>query len=657
MWLKYTLTLFIFLLPYSGFSQKYKEAPISSLDSDSKTVQYTANLHFKNIAKVAYYHNNKKLSHIQKLEKQKRYEQILPLLEAYVGNFGIENFYKDTHLLWRLGQLHERLGNKEKAKALYRLVLKHYRTDARRVQSYYDSLEQNTKDYYVPLSYYYELVEYRKSVASYTPPKGVYLNMGTALNSDYEDYGPALNAEEDLFIFTSRRSPRTITSRANENIYFSKKGSGNWEEAQSFGKPINSIYNEGSASLSRDGKTLYFARCDSPDGYGNCDLYVATKLKNGSWGNVKNLGKKVNSNAWDSQPTLSAQEDTLYFSSDRLGGFGLTDIYFTYKTKSDDWAPAQNMGPVINTRQNEVSPFYHPKYQVLYFSSQGQLYNFGDFDIYKTNYVQGRWQEPKNLGPLVNGKGCEYYFTIDAHSKKLYYARSEAADMKNLDLFSFPLPMEAHPLAVTKIKGVLRDSVTKQALSGIVSVVDMQNGIEVSSKFIRPDGSYEFDLIDSSRYMLIIQSPDFFTIVRELELDGNTVLNIMTTAISNNMPLVFQNIEFDQGKYEIKAGMHAVLDEVALFLAANSDYTLEIGGHTDLAGDPKYNLELSQLRADVIREYITSKMKLAQDRVQAFGYGSTKPLLMEVTEEDRRMNRRVEFKLLKHGGSQISKEQ
>lgn len=657
MLLKYLFTLFVFLIPYVGICQKYKATPVRTLDEGEKSAQFSNALHFPNINRIGYYHDSKKLSKIQKLEKRKQYDQVLPLLEAYVGNFGIENFYKDTHLLWRLGQLNERLNNKGRAKELYRLVLKHYRTDVSSVQSYYDSLEQNTKDYYVPLRYYYELVEYRKSVATYTPPQGVYLNMGTALNSDHEDYGPALNVEEDLFIFTSRRKPQTITSRANEDIYFSKKNGDSWEEAQSFGKPINSIYNEGSATLSRDGKTLYFARCDSPDSYGNCDLFVATKQENGRWGNVKNLGKQVNSNAWDSQPTLSPNEDTLYFASDRLGGFGLSDIYFTYKNKKGEWAPAQNMGPVINTRQCEVSPYYHPKYQVLYFSSRGQLYNFGDYDIYKTHRVKGQWQEPKNIGPLVNGKGSEYYFTIDAQSKNLYYARSEAEDIENLDLFSFPLPMEAHPLAVTKLTGVLRDSVTNKALSGIVSIVDMQNGIEVSSKYIRPDGSFEFDLIDSSRYMLIIQSPDYFTIVRELELDGNTTLDIMTTAIKNGIPLVFQNVEFDQGKHDIKDGMKPVLDEVALFLTANPAYSLEIAGHTDMAGDHNYNLALSQLRADKIRDYITSKAKLTQDRIQAFGYGSTKPIKEELTEADKRMNRRVEFKLIRYTNSQISSEQ
>lgn len=604
-------------------AQQYKHVELNQPEKglQVKKVQPNPELHldFPNLNKIPYYHDRKQLALIQKLEKRRQYDKVLPLLEGYVHRFGIQNFYTDTSLLWRLAQLLERQGNTEKAKALYRLVLKHHRTDVRRVKSYYDSLEQNTKDYYVPLDYYYELVEYRKSIVSFKPPKGVYLNMGNAINSPYADYGPTLSDENELFIYTSKRHVDDLKNRSNEDLFYSKQNNGFWEEAQSFGKPINSIYNEGSGCLSRDGNTLYFARCEAPDGYGNCDIYVATRQSDGSWGQIQNLGANVNSPAWDSQPTLSKQEDTLYFASDRLGGFGLSDIYYTHKDGSGKWAPARNMGPVINTRESEVSPFLHPKYQVLYFSSRGQLNNFGDFDIYKTYEVQGHWQEPRNIGPLVNGRGSEYYFTIDGASRNLYYARSEADDLQNLDLYSFPLPMEAHPLAVTKVEGTLTDSVTHKPLSGVISIIDMENGIEISSKYIRPDGSFEFDLIDDTRYMILIQSPDFFTIERELDLRGDASLQVMTSVIDYSIPLVFQNIEFDQNQSAIKPEMEAVLDEVAYFMIDHPTYRLEIAGHTDGAGDPDFNLSLSQDRADAIKRYIERKVNIEDTRIDAIG--------------------------------------
>jgi hypothetical protein len=325
-------------------------------------------------------------------------------------------------------------------------VLKHHREniDIRKVELYYDSLVKNEAEYYVPLDYYYELVNFRSEVDTLIPPRGVLLNMGTAVNSQLSDYGPTLHVENEILIFTSKRNQRSeggITFQ-NEDLFYSRKENGEWQPALEL-KGINSINNEGSGCLSRDGKTLYFARCDAPDSYGNCDLFVAKLLADSTWGEIKNLGPNINSRSWESHPSLSHTEDTLYFASDRIGGFGLSDIWFTYKDKKGTWSPAQNAGPVVNTRNNEVSPFYHPKYNILYFSSNGHLLNFGEFDIYKSSKTRYGWREPKNIGPLVNGMGSEFYFTIDSESQDLFYARSIETDMKNLDLHSFPLPMEA----------------------------------------------------------------------------------------------------------------------------------------------------------------------------------------------------------------------
>lgn len=368
---------FFLILLYGTFGSVQAQTKLSLkrkavADSVAHRLQPKAEIHidFPNINKISFYEDRSTLRAINRFERRREYDKALPLLREYVDNFGIENFYRNTSLLWRLAQLYERQNDLAHAKAYYRLALKHNRSDIRKIQLYYDSLEAKNKSLYVPLDYYYELVDYRKAINTFQPPKGVYTNMGPDINSKYEDYGPTINANTERLIFTSRRNrDNSINSGYNEDLFYTDNINGTWEPAQSFGKPINSVYNEGSACLSKDGQTLYFARCDCRDCHGNCDLYVAKKMKDGTWGNIKNLGMQVNSPSWDSQPALSQNEDTLYFASDRLGGFGTSDIYFTYKQKNGRWAPAQNMGPVINTRENEVSPFFHPKYQVLYFSS------------------------------------------------------------------------------------------------------------------------------------------------------------------------------------------------------------------------------------------------------------------------------------------------
>lgn len=608
---------------------------------------------FPNLNKVPYYSNIDLLKKIQKWERRKKLDKVMPLMEEYVMSFGVQNFYKDTKYLWRMAQLYELQGEKDKALAMYRLVLKHHRNNINQridtVLHYYNALQRDEKDVYIPLDYYYKLVEFRRNIDTLRPPTGVLLSMGPEINSRYPDYGPAVAHNEDTLIFTSRRTRRKESSvltapSANEDLYLSQGIDGYWDEATPM-RDINTQYNEGSAVMTKDGKTIYFVRCDAPNGYGNCDLFVADQTATGSWSNVRNLGAGINSVGWDSQPALSHTEDTLYFASNRNGGFGLSDIYFAVKQPNGTWTRAFNLGPVINTRGNEVSPFMHPHYNVLYFSSNGQMLTFGDFDIYKTYKKKGQWIEPLNVGPLVNGKGSEYYFSIDGQSKNLYYARSEEADLKNLDLYSFPLPMEAQPLSTSMFSGSLTDS-AGNPMKGIVSVIDLDNGIEVFPKNIRPDGSFDFNLIKNNNYLLVIQGDEFFRIEKMFFMTGDTTINTTATSFKKQK-IRFTMIEFEDNSSQILEGMHSDLNNVLNFLVDHPDFRLRISGHTDLHGIAKANLKLSQDRADAIKQFLTKSGFVNEDRIEAIGYGSSKPIVAEEkTEEHRQLNRRVEFELL-----------
>jgi len=620
----------------------------STIIKTSPIIQVEPFIDFPNINQIPYYYHKKKLNAVDENSRSSDPLKYYESLYEYVSNFGVQNFYNDTKMIWELGQLAEQLGKKAESIDLYRLVLKHSRQDIdlEQITQHFDSVAGYERDQYVSIDYYYELVDYRADVDTLIPPRGILINMGHLINSRHSDYGPSLNVNDSVLIFTSRRFETEVTPldyRRNEDIFISRKDEDGWYEAEPLTE-VNSIFNEGSACISKDGKTLFFARCDAPDTYGNCDLFVASLQEDGTWGNIQNLGSHINSNSWDSHPSLSHSGDTLYFSSDRIGGFGMADIYFTYKDKKGKWSEAQNAGPYINTRNNEVSPFFHPTYDVLYFSSNGHLLNFGEFDIYKS-YRYGRfWGEPVNIGPLINGEGSEFYFTIDANSEYLFYAKSIENDMANLDLYSFPLPMEAQPGAVAKLYGSVYDIETQDPFAeGIVTVIDLENGIEVAPKKLSPQGTFEFNLINNNRYLLIIQSSEFFRIEEFFTLVGNMEINKYTKAISSRMK--FKSIEFDLESAEIKPTMFYDLDKVSRFLLDNPDFKLRISGHTDSYGTPEYNLQLSKDRAEAIMEYIIYFGNVPRARVDAEGYGSTDPIVEEITEEDRQLNRRVEFEL------------
>lgn len=606
----------------------------------------TFHFNFPNINKVFSYRSPQQLKKVLELEQQGDLKALLPVLEEYVSNFGIQNFYNETRFIWKLGQLYEANGQTDKAKNMYRLVLKHHKGKERdNLRQYYTKLDEPYDQRYVPLKHYYELVEFRKHIDTLRPPKSVYLNMGEAINSKAQDYAPALNANDDTLIFSSKRNKRRNSRVPNEDLFISVLKYGYWMDCDPLTE-VNSEYNEGSAIISRNGKTLIFTRCDSPNGYGSCDLFQAEwDPKKKMWTRITNMGPNINGISWDSQPCLSPTEDTLYFVSDRLGGFGHTDIYFSVKEKKGGWGPAQNLGPVINTAQYEASPYMYRDQNVLYFASTGHLMNFGNFDIYKSYYRNGRFQEPQNIGPLVNGGGNEYYFTIDSKAKNLYYARSEDSTINDLDLFSFPVPMEAQPRATTIFAGQLTDSSGK-AFAGIVSVIDLDHNIEVAPKFLREDGSFDFDLINNNNYLLIIQGDEFFRIEEKFFLKGDTFIGKKARSIKN-VKLSFPTLEFLEASADILPSMYNDLNNLISFLTDNPNFKLKIAGHTDAKGNKNDNMLLSQNRADAIKEYLTKNGGIRPRRIDAKGFGSTKPIIQnEKTDQDRKINRRVEFELI-----------
>lgn len=636
--------------------QKFKKGGVITLNDSIANYGQSDIFSFPNLNKIKFYYNADKIKAIQKVDNAADDKNTYRLLKEYVQNFGVENFAKNVPMIWKLAKLSETYGPKGESLLLYKLVLKHHQQgiDLNEVFARHDSVEKDAKKYFVPLDYYYELVNYRKDIDTLRPPHAVLVNMGDQVNSDKEDYGPTIGPADTMLLFTSKRhvSNNGMQRIYDEDLFFVTRGDsafngGAWLDARSF-NDINTSYNEGSACLSRDGKTIIFSRCNSPESFGNCDLYSA-QLKevipgNLAWSEIKNLGANVNSTGWDSQPSLSHTGDTLFFASDRLGGFGYSDIYFTIKDPKGAWGKAQNAGPIINTVAAELSPFYHHKFNVLYFSSNGHPLNFGDFDIYKTYWQKSTWGEPRNIGPLVNGEGSEYYFTIDSKSYQLYYARSNGDDRKNLDLYSFPVPMEAQPEAIVNVKGSLKDK-TGKPLKGIVSIIDLDKGVEVAPKFIREDGSFDFQLINKRNYLLIIQGDEFFRIEEIFFLDGEMEINKIAEPIESS--IAFQSLEFENGKANILEAMHSDLDKLGNFLIDHPDLKLTISGHTDSAGKEESNLRLSQARADAIKYYLTYQFKIDPDRVTAIGYGSSKPIAQELSDDHKQLNRRVEFSISK----------
>lgn len=623
--------------------------------TDSSNLQ-TLNFRFKNINQIDYYEDGVKLKVLSELEGSKDWIQLYDKLGEYVKNFGIGNFRKDTDLLWKLAKVATIVGEEHIATFLHQLVLRHYHPPnyLGDIKSYRDSLNYQKISQYASFEQNFERFW---QIDSLSPTHGKFLNLGDNINSSMApDYAPNYNPQNKTLIFTSQRlAPGFLhQNTVNEDIYISSRDThANWTKASKFDN-INTRYNEGSGCLSPNGKTLYFSRCNSPDSFGNCDLFVAHLQTDSTWGDIKNLGEKVNSSHWDSHPTLSHGEDTLYFASDRMGGFGMADIYFTYRDEEGNWTTPKNMGPVINTSNNDVSPFYHPVFDVLYFSSAGQPSGFGAFDIYKTQKnVNHLWEDPVCTGPSVNHRGSEMYFTLDPQTNLMFFARSAGRDLTKQDLYSFPLPMEAHPQATVSFRGSLTDSLTEIPLNGMVAIIDLDEGIEVSPKFIKSDGTFEFDLIDKRNYAIIIRGKKFFQIEEQFFLSGPTTLKKKVVPIENT--ITFASVNFDFDSATLKGVMHPDLNKLVKFMQANPEFHLKIAGHTDSEGSYEYNMALSLSRAENIRAYMLDA-GISETRIDSEGFGNTQPVVEEISRKHQAANRRVEFVLHQSNNEEVQIE-
>ena len=258
-------------------------------------------------------------------------------------------------------------------------------------------------------------------------------NMGPNINSPIDEYLPTLTADGKMLIFT--RYDRLAMA---EDFYYSRYKDGHWTRAVRMAEPLNSDENEGAGCISQDGRILYFTACGREDGAGRCDLYLSYR-KAGGWSRPQNLGPAVNTSGWESQPCHSIDGQTLYFVSDRSGGYGGMDIWRSTLVEGR-WSKPVNMGPGINTAGDEKSPFISFDNQTLYFSSNGRV-GMGGLDLYMCRRTGDTdWSEPQILGYPINTRGDESSLIVSPDGRTAIFSSDNYGGQGQLDLYTFALP-------------------------------------------------------------------------------------------------------------------------------------------------------------------------------------------------------------------------
>ncbi|MBS1755336.1 MAG: OmpA family protein [Ferruginibacter sp.] len=464
------------------------------------------------------------------------------------------------------------------------------------------------------------------------------VNLGDSINTSDLEYFPSLTIDGSKMIFTRRVA-------SDEDFYESDFIDGRWSKAKPLGGKVNTNFNEGAQNISQDGQLLVFTGCNYPEGEGSCDLYFSIKTNTG-WSEPQNLGPVVNTDFWESSPSLSPDKRDLYFASSRAGGFGGRDIWVTHRMPNGKWSRPQNLGESVNTSGDESCPFIHADNETLYFNSNGHT-GYGMTDLFFSKKINDSiWAPAENLGYPINNIDDQGSLIVAADGKTAYYASDGADTRGGLDIYSFQLRDDIRPLKTLWVKGKVYDKKTNAGLPSSVELTNVKTDRIVSKIQTDEDGNYLITLPVGNDYAFNVNRRGYLFYSDNFSITPNTdsvfIVNIALQPIEKGASIVLKNIFFETGKFDLQNESKSELDKLVELLNDNPNLKIQIDGHTDNVGQQKDNLELSNNRAKSVVGYLLSK-GINQQRLSFKGFGATKPVADNNTETGRAKNRRTEL--------------
>jgi outer membrane protein OmpA-like peptidoglycan-associated protein/tetratricopeptide (TPR) repeat protein len=490
---------------------------------------------------------------------------------------------------------------------------------------------------------------YRKSCYGFamhyaaTHPSSAYeftpVNLGDSINSDVSEYYPSFTIDDSILVFTRRGEG------IREDFFESTLTPKGYSKARLINGDINNEPSKGAINISQDGEWLLFAGNFAGKGYGDFDLYISYDTPTG-WSEPVNLGPNINTEFWESSPSLSPDKNALYFSSDRPGGYGGKDLYVSYRVNGK-WQPAENMGPEINTAGDELAPFIHADNQTLYFTSNG-LPGYGGFDNYVVKRTgQKSWNKPENLGYPVNTIDDDGSLIVSADGTTAYYSSDRADSKGYLDLYSFTLRPEDRPVKTLYVKGYVTDAKTNKGLPCSVELhVDSSQQV-LSNVQTDETGYYFITLPVNKNYTFTVNRKGYLFYSDVFNLadkpsDSVYEKNISLQPVELNATVRLKNIQFNSKSFQLQPVSLIELDKLVELMNENPTMKIRINGYTDNIGAATDNLMLSENRAKAVVDYLVSK-GVDSKRLSSKGFGETQPVADNSTEEGRSLNRRTEF--------------
>lgn len=506
-------------------------------------------------------------------------------------------------------------------------------------------------------------------------------NVGPEINSSYSDYSPVITADQSIMMFTSRRpggvSP-LLSEEDNlpyEDIWMSTKNGKKWTNARNIGTPVNLPLHNAAICLSPDGQKLITYDGASKGG----DLFIS-ELMGAMWTKPESLGKAVNTEGHEASASFSYDSKTLFFvSTDRKDGLGGHDIYYSPINEKGKFEKAVNVGPPINTAYDEDGVYMMPDGKTMYYSSKGPG-SIGGYDIFKTTFENGKWTPPVNMGIPINTPDDDVFFVMAANGRHAFYASASMKGYGGQDIYRLTilgpekepltntedqlLAMAANPISNLKteaaveskgprmamLKGVITDAKTNEVLEASIDLIDNdKNALLATFKSNSTTGRYLVTLPAGKNYGIAVRKEGYLFHSENFIIDMNADYveynkDVALKKVEVGSVIVLRNIFFDFDKATIRPESANELDRLIKLLTENPTIKIELGSHTDSKGSDEYNMKLSDNRSKSVVDYLIQK-GIPSDRLTAKGYGETKPIDTNDTDEGRQNNRRTEFKI------------
>lgn len=478
------------------------------------------------------------------------------------------------------------------------------------------------------------------------------------ISTEEDEYLGVISPDQELMFFTrrsmkvNRRDGPAARSRLVEEFSMAR-----WNEvSQSFPKgaalpsPFNQNFNEGGPSITGNNTELYFTVCQNEGGYQNCDIYFSERNAFGGWSTPESIGDHINRrNSWESQPSVNANGDMLFFASNREGGLGGLDLYYCSRQEDGTWSAPQNVGAPINTPKDEKTPFIHSDSRTLYFTSNGQL-GLGGFDIFYARATdEGVWQAPENIGYPINSEEDDLGLFVSLDGQTGYFASNKLRANMGWDIYQFEMPLQTRPRAVSLIKGTLKDANDEAPQEASLELKNLRTKEVTKIKVDEETGAYarvvevkpKEDLILTVKKKGAAFSSKYIN-SEEKPLRGVVQASMAVEELQVGKEYTLNDINFATNSYMLDAVSKAVVDEFILFLEENPNLKADIQGHTDNVGNDQDNLNLSKNRAKTVYDYVLGH-GIAAARLSHHGYGETRPIADNGLEEGRAKNRRTVF--------------